>query len=121
MRLVQIALFPLLFVFGGTAMAEAERPPWLSDEVMAAAKAIQLTPEQLAPFRENVAVFLESYRDQARKLVRRGAAGLEGQIHRLRKSLAADLDERMAETLTDEQMVPYADYRAALLNALEQR
>jgi len=120
MTLVRIALFSMLFV-GAAALAEEQRPPWLSDEVMAAAMAIQLTPEQMGPFRDNVAEFLASYRDQARKLVRRGAAGLEGQIHRLRKSLAADLDEQMAALLTDEQMVRYADYRTALLDALDQR
>ena len=114
-RIVLLMVSVLLAVF---AAGEEERPPWLSEEVMTAAVAIELTPEQLAPFRASVTEFLESYRDQARKLVRRGAAGLEGQIDRLRKSLAADMDERMAGFLSEDQMVRYADYRSALLDSL---
>jgi len=120
MRLIRIALMvvvPVLLADVGTA--QEERPPWLSDEVVAAAAAIELTQEQLGPFRASVAEFLASYRDQARKLVRRGAAGLEGQIDRLRKSLARDMDGRMAQLLTEDQMVRYGDYRSALLDSLE--
>ena len=120
MKAMRITLLTILISLGGGIEAQEQRPPWLSDEVMAAAMAIELTPEQLAPFRSNVAEFLESYRDQARKLVRRGAAGLEGQIDRLRRSLAGDMDDRMAGLLTEDQMVRYADYRAALLRSLEQ-
>lgn len=115
----RIALLALSILPAGLGLAEEQRPPWLSDEVVAAAMAIELTPEQMAPFRASVSEFLASYRDQARRLIRRGAAGLEGQIDRLRKSLAGDMDERMAVLLTEEQMVRYADYRSALLDALE--
>jgi hypothetical protein len=119
MKRIRIAVMMVSVLLAGVATAQEERPPWLSDEVVAAAAAIELTPEQLGPFRASVTEFLVSYRDQASKLVRRGAAGLEGQIDRLRKSLARDMDERMAELLTEDQMVRYGDYRSALLDSLE--
>ncbi len=121
MKAMRIALLGVLILLSTGLAAEEQRPPWLSDEVMAAAMAIGLTSEQMAPFRECVTDFLESYRDQARRLLRRGAAGLEGQIKRLRNSLAREMDGRMATFLTEDQMVRYEDYRKALLDSLERR
>ena len=120
MKPSRIVLLMVSVLLAVVAAGEEERPPWLSEEVIAAAMAIELTPEQMAPFRTSVTEFLESYRDQARRLVRRGAAGLEGQIDRLRKSLASDMDERMAAFLSEDQMVRYGDYRSALLDSLAQ-
>lgn len=121
MKPIRITLLTILTVLCAAAVGEEQRPPWLSDEVVAAAMAIELSAEQMQPFRDSVSEFLEAYLDQARKLVRRGSAGLEGQIDRLRKSLAREMDARMANVLTEDQMVPYGDYRAALLKALERR
>ena len=118
MKPSRIVLLMVSVLLAVVAAGEEERPPWLSEGVMAAGMAIELTPEQMAPFRSSVTEFLESYRDQARRLVRRGAAGLEGQIDRLRKSLASDMDERMAGFLSEDQMVRYGDYRSALLDSL---
>ena len=97
---------------------ESERPPWLSDEVISAAMNIGMSEEQLGPFRESVSIFLEAYRDAARRIIRRGDAGIETSVQRARSSLARQMDKRMQEILTAEQMVPYQDYRAALLDAV---
>ena len=97
---------------------EAERPPWLSEEVMGAAMQIGMSEEQLGPFRESVGIFLAEYRDEARRIIRRADAGIETSLQRARSSLARQMDKRMADILTEEQMGPYQDYRAALLDAL---
>lgn len=97
---------------------EPERPPWLSDEVVKAAMNIGMSEAQLGPFRESVGIFLEEYRDEARRIIRRGDAGIETSVQRARSSLARQMDKRMKEILTEEQMVPYQDYRAALLDAV---
>lgn len=121
MRSTGLALIAFLASLVGAGIAQEQRPPWLTDEVIAAAMAIELTAEQRVPFRDSVTLFLESYRDAVQKVIRRGGANLELKIERTRNSLARDMDERMSVLLTEEQMVRYPAYRGALLDALEQR
>lgn len=109
----------LLLVFTqGSRAQETERPPWLSDEVVAAALAIGMTDEQLGPFRASVAAFLQTYRDDARRIIRRGDAGIETQLQRALSTAARQMDKQMAAFLTDDQMVPYQHYREALLDSV---
>ena len=117
--------FPLLLIalligvsIGSVQAEEAERPPWLSEEVMGAAMQIGMSEAQLGPFRESVGIFLQEYRDEARRIIRRGDAGIETSVQRARQSLAKQMDKRMADILTEEQMAPYQVYRAALLDAI---
>ena len=119
-HLLKILCALLLFALAShsTQSQEPERPPWLSDEVISAAMNIGMSEEQLGPFRESVSIFLEEYRDEARRIIRRGDAGIETSVQRARSSLARQMDKRMEEILTAEQMVPYQDYRAALLDAV---
>jgi len=107
-----------LLLTAGVRAEEVERPAWMSEEVMRAAMNIGMTEDQLGPFRENVRIFLEDYRDTARRIIRRGDAGIESSVHRARNSLAREMDERMVQVLTEAQMTPYQEYRAALLDAL---
>ena len=97
---------------------EVERPAWLSEEVVMAAMNIGMSEDQLGPFRESVRIFLEDYRDAARRIIRRGDAGIETAVQRARNSLAREMDKRMEKILTEAQMAPYQDYRAALLDAV---
>lgn len=96
------------------------RPPWLTEEVLAAGAAIQLTEVQAAPFRENVSQFLQSYGEEVRRLIRRNEPDLQIHIDRKRESLARKMDAGMEKVLSEEQMAPYQDYRRALLAALDQ-
>jgi hypothetical protein len=97
---------------------EVERPAWLSEEVVMAAMNIGMSEDQLGPFRESVRIFLEDYRDAARRIIRRGDAGIETAVQRARNSLAREMDKRMEMILTEAQMASYQDYRAALLDAV---
>lgn len=114
-RLVSVCA---VLLFSLTALAEqaqqTERPPWLSDEVIGAAMNIGMSEAQMGPFRESVGIFLEDYRDEARRIIRRGDAGIETSVQRARSSLARQMDKRMEKILTEAQMVPYQAYRAAL-------
>ena len=113
------AVLAALILLGSAAGGEEiERPAWLSDEVVAAAMNIGMSEDQLGPFRDSVRIFLEDYRDAARRIIRRGDAGIETSVQRARNSLAREMDKRMSEILTEAQMVPYQDYRAALLEAV---
>ena len=85
---------------------------------MGAAMQIGMSEEQLGSFRESVGIFLQAYRDEARRIIRRGDAGIETSVQRARQSLARQMDKRMAGILTEEQMAPYQVYRAALLDAI---
>ena len=120
--MLKTPLFLIALFFGGQLASvqaeEAERPAWLSEEVMRAAMQIGMTEEQLGPFRESVGIFLQEYRDEARRIIRRGDAGIETSVQRARQSLARQMDKRMAEILTEEQMEPYQSYRSALLDAI---
>ncbi len=111
-------LMVLLLASPGVHPEELERPAWLSDEVVAAAMNIGMSEAQLGPFRESVRIFLEDYRDESRRIIRRADAGIETSVQRARNSLAREMDKRMQEFLTEEQMVRYQDYRAALLDAV---
>jgi hypothetical protein len=97
---------------------EAQRPPWLSDEVVTAAMNIGMSQAQIGPFRESVMTFLADYRDESRRIIRRADAGIETSVQRARSSLAREMDKRMKDILSEEQMVPYQDYRTALLDAI---
>ena len=108
----------LIAIVPSAQAEEIERPAWLSDEVVRAAIAIGMSEEQLPQFRDSVRIFLEDYRDAAQRIIRRGDAGIENSIQRARLSLAREMDKRMAEFLTEAQMTPYQDYRAALLDAV---
>jgi hypothetical protein len=83
-----------------------------------AAMNIGMSEDQLGPFRESVRIFLEDYRDAARRIIRRGDAGIETAVQRARNSLAREMDKRMEMILTEAQMASYQDYRAALLDAV---
>lgn len=114
-----LVLLVVMVLIGSAARGqEVERPAWLSEEVVAAALNIGMSEEQLGPFRENVRIFLEDYRDEARRIIRRGDAGIETSVQRARNTLAREMDKRMSKILTEAQMAPYQDYRAALLNSL---
>lgn len=121
MRSTRFTLLAFLVTLAAVGFAQQQRPPWMTEEVIAAAMAIELTAEQRVPFRDSVTLFLQSYRDAVQKVIRRGGANLELKIDRTRNSLARDMDERMSLLLTEEQMVRYPAYRSALLDALEQR
>jgi len=103
------------------AGAEQARPPWLSDEVVAAAVAIELDTEQLPAFRTSAGEFLNRYGEEVRRLIRRNEPDLQIHIDRKREKLARDMDERMAAFMSDEQLIRYQDYRKALLEALSRR
>ena len=107
-----------LLLGSGVRGEEVERPAWLSEEVVMAAMNIGMSEEQLGPFRDSVRIFLEDYRDAARRIIRRGDAGIETAVQRARNSLAREMDKRMEKILTEAQMAPYQDYRAALLDAV---
>lgn len=107
------------FAAATSVAEEMELPPWLSEEVISAAMSIGLSDEQLGPFRANVREFLEDFQREVQQIIRRGEMGIENQVQRTRNSLARQMDKRMAETLRDEQMAPYQNYRAALLKSLE--
>ncbi len=51
--------------------------------------------------------------------IRRADAGIEENVQRARNTLARQMDDRMAAFLSEAQMAPYQDYRAALLKSLE--
>ena len=117
--MVRGILLAVLMLPGSVAWGEEmERPAWLSEEVVRAAMNIGMSEEQLDPFRDSVRIFLEDYRDEARRIIRRGDAGIETSVQRARNSLAREMDERMSKILTDAQMAPYQDYRSALLEAV---
>lgn len=119
-----LVLVMLMLVLASAARGEAAageemaRPAWLSEEVVTAAMDIGMSEDQLGPFRDSVRMFLEDYRDAARRIIRRGDAGIETSAQRARNSLAREMDARMAKILTEAQMTPYQDYRAALLEAV---
>jgi len=102
----------------GVQAEEADRPPWLSDDVVTAAMNIGMSEDQLGPFRESVMTFLADYRDESQRIIRRADAGIETSVQRARSRLAREMDRRMETILSAEQMVPYQDYRTALLDAV---
>ena len=102
----------------GVQAEEADRPPWLSDDVVTAAMNIGMSEDQLGPFRESVMTFLADYRDESQRIIRRADAGIETSVQRARSRLAREMDRRMETILSAEQMVPYQDCRTALLDAV---
>jgi hypothetical protein len=102
----------------GAQAEEADRPPWLSEDVVAAAMNIGMSEDQLGPFRASVMTFLADFRDESQRIIRRADAGIETSVLRARSRLAREMDKRMETILSAEQLVPYQDYRAALLDAL---
>lgn len=113
-----VAVMALVATASTVLAEEIERPAWLSDEVVGAAMDIGLSEEQLPSFRANVREFLEDYRDEVQRLIRRGEMNLESQIKRARNNYARQMDKQMAELLSEDQMTRYEDYRAALLDAV---
>jgi len=105
--------------FASRAYAAEEKPVWLSDDVVAAAMTIGMTKDQLTPFRETVFKFLEDYGDETRRILRRNEPQLELHIDRACEALAKEMDIGMAKFLSEEQMVPYQDYRRELISALD--
>jgi len=116
------ALVVMLLAFGSAQAADSsatqERPPWLEDDVIAAAIMIDMTEVQRPQFRDSITLFLESLREEVERLVRRGVPNLENAIKRKRKGLVRDMDERMAGFLSDAQMPAYETYRDLLLSKL---
>ena len=123
-RLSRFLIVSLLFVcVSSPALASEpgagqERPPWLEEDVIAAAMTIGMSDDQRVQFRESVTVFLESFRDEVERLVRRGVPNLENAVKRKRNALVRDMDERMAGFLNQDQMPPYETYRDLLLSKL---
>ena len=123
-RLSRFLIVSLLFACSSSpalaseAGAGQERPPWLEEDVIAAAMTIGMSDEQRVQFRESVTVFLESFRDEVERLVRRGVPNLENAVKRKRNALVRDMDERMAGFLSQDQMPPYETYRDLLLSKL---
>ena len=105
--------------FASRAYAADEKPVWLSDDVVVAAMTIGMTKDQLTPFRETVFKFLEDYGDETRRILRRNEPQLELHIDRACEALAKQMDIGMARFLSEEQMVPYQDYRRELIAALD--
>lgn len=119
-------LLALMVVIGGwsgagwaAASQSGERPPWFDEEVVGAAIRIGMDESQQVQFRDSVTLFLQSFGEEVEKLVRRGVPNLENQVRRKRKSLAREMDERMAGFLSSEQMPRYETYRDLLLSKLE--
>lgn len=108
-------------VLTGTVSAQENRPPWATDDVIAAAIQIGMDDNQRLQFRDAVTTFLEEYQKAVNKLLRaHNVSNLERKIDSKRKALVGDMDESMAQFLSEDQIPRYDAYRDLLLSKLGQ-
>lgn len=101
-----------------TAPNNQPRPPWMTEEVMRAALAMQLTPEQQGPFRTIVGEFLTSVGAMVQQEMRRESGNFAHNVKRKTKYLANDMDEKLKPVLTEQQWPAYKNYREVLLESM---
>ncbi len=94
--------------------------PWGHPDVLKAAAAIQMNPEQLTVFRASVGQFVDGLMKETMRLVKRQEPDIPRKLRRKRNKLAKQLDKQMAGVLDEEQYTRYETYRTLLMTKLKQ-
>ena len=124
MRLIKPMYLLLACVAGWAApnafATEAQaRPPWLQPEVLRAAGAMQLTQAQMPQFKTAVSDLVNNRLRAINKLLRKNnQSNLERKIKSATNRQFKKMDKHMAGFLSEEQMVAYQGYRAALKDSM---
>ena len=110
----------LVVACGSALAAEQPRPPWLQPDVVKASVEIGMDEEQAALFRASVGRFLDGRMKALNRLLRgNNVTDLERKLKRKTRTLTKQMDEEMAEFLTDEQFPKYEVYRDTLMSHLQ--
>ncbi len=123
---MSISVFKIVaFVAGlafSTVSAAEEQAPWTHPDVLRAAAQINLTDAQLKGFRSHVAEFLQGYGSDVARLMRaNNQTNLPRKIAGKRRARVSNMDERMGDLLTAEQLPAYQSYRDTLLQKMDER
>lgn len=120
MSLVVAALLMCLpGVHAAEPAAASVTPPWLEEDAMRAAMAINMDDTQRSQFAAALRTFMEGYQKSVDKtLMRSNVADPAAVIGRKRSSLAKQMDRSAAEFLTEAQLPRYTDYRNLLMSKL---
>ena len=110
----------LVLVCGLALAAEQPRPPWLQPDVVKASVDIGMDEEQGALFRASVGRFLDGRMKALNRLLQgNNVTDIERKLKRKTKTLKKQMDQEMAEFLTDEQYPKYEVYRDALMSHMQ--
>ncbi|MCZ6641537.1 MAG: hypothetical protein O7F71_08175 [Gammaproteobacteria bacterium] len=94
--------------------------PWGDPDVLEAAAAVNMTPEQLAEFRVAVGSFVDDLMRETLRLVKRQEPDIPRKLKRKRRKLAGKMDETMSQVLDEDQYPRYEEYRDLLMAKLAQ-
>ena len=93
--------------------------PWGHPDVLNAAAAIQMTPEQQAKFRAAVGAFVDGLMKYTVSLIKQQKPDIPRKLKRKTRKLTKAMNQSMSEILDEEQYPRYEACRDLLLDKME--
>jgi hypothetical protein len=93
--------------------------PWAHPDVLKAAAAIKMSPDQLSVFRTAIGAFVDDLMQETYRLTKQNKSDIPRRVKSKRNKLVKQLNGKMAAVLTEDQYSRYETYRILLVKKLK--
>ena len=104
---------------GAPGAAPVQLPPWVTPDLIKAAQAINLTPDQNAKFQQVVGDYVTAHFAMIAKVNKAAQPNIDMTIRSKDKGLVHQMDEEMKGVITDAQWPAYENYKKVLKGGLK--